>query len=60
MPSDAQKRAAARYDAKNTKHIGLKLNINTDADIIERLASVETAQGYIKELIRRDIKGGKK
>lgn len=56
MTTEAQKRAVAKYDAKNTKFFGLKLNIKTDADILERLEQVGTVQGYIKELIRKDIK----
>lgn len=45
----------ARYDAKNTRRFGLKLNLKTDADIIKKLESVESMQGYIKNLIRADI-----
>ena len=44
-----------RYDAKNTKQIRLKLNLKTDADILEHLSKVGNMQGYIKELIRADI-----
>ena len=55
MASDAQKRANAKYDAANTTGFYLKLNNKTDADIIEKLDSVDSKQGYIKELIRRDI-----
>lgn len=39
----------------NTTRIGLKLNNNTDKDIIEKLASVPSKQGYIRALIRQDI-----
>lgn len=45
-----------RYDKANTIQVKLKLNKNTDADIIERLDSVDNRQGYIKELIRKDIR----
>lgn len=45
----------ARYDEKATRRYGLKLNLSTDADIIERLDKVESIQGYIKELIWRDL-----
>ena len=45
----------ARYDSVNCRTYGLKLNKKTDADIIEKLASVPTMQGYIKQLIRDDI-----
>lgn len=47
--------AQAKYDAANTKQIRLKLNTKTDADILKRLESVDNKQGYIKELIRKDI-----
>ena len=55
MSSDAMKRAVAKYDAGHTKQIKLKLNLETDKDILERLEEVGNKQGYIKELIRRDI-----
>jgi hypothetical protein len=32
-----------------------RLNNKTDADIIEKLESVPSRLGYIKELIRKDI-----
>lgn len=44
-----------RYDATNTKQIRLKLNLKTDADILEKLSEVDNMQGYIKSLIRADI-----
>ena len=40
---------------KNTVVKTLKLNKNTDSDILEKLESVDNVQGYLKELIRRDI-----
>ena len=52
---DSERRAAARYDAVNTTQFKMKLNNKTDADILEKLNSVDNKQGYIKELIRRDI-----
>lgn len=57
MVSESKKRANAKSDAKNTRQIKFKFSINTDADILEKLDSVENKQGYIKELIRKDIKG---
>lgn len=38
-----------------TKSYGMKLNKGTDAEIIEKLDSFPSEQGYIKELIRKDI-----
>lgn len=55
MTSDAQKRANAKYDARNTRQVMLKLNKITDKDILDKLDSVENRQGYIKSLIREDI-----
>lgn len=55
MTTEAQKRAVAKYDAKNTRKIVLKLNTGTDADILKRLDTVDNRQGYIKRLIREDI-----
>lgn len=55
MTSDSQKRAVLKYDGANTKQVMLKLNLKTDRDILERLESVGNKQGYIKELIRRDL-----
>ena len=59
MTTDAQKRAQKRYDEANKdkfRMIHLKLNRDMDAEIIEKLESVDSIQGYIKELIRQDIK----
>lgn len=59
MTSEAQKRAQRNYDINNKdkfKFINLKLNRDTDADVLEKLASVDSMQGYIKELIRKDLR----
>lgn len=61
MTTDAQKRAQQKYDRDNRdkfKVMTLKLNKEQDADVLAKLASVPSMQGYIKELIRKDIKGG--
>ena len=44
-----------KYDAEHTKQIRLKLNIEYDADILQKLEEVGNKQGYIKTLIRADI-----
>lgn len=56
MASEAQRRAVKKYDDSNTRKITFKFNLETDKDIIERLDTVPNRQGYIKELIRADIK----
>ena len=51
--------ATAQYDRENTRRINLKLNNKTDADIIqqlEKLKETEGIQGYLKRLIREDMK----
>ena len=56
MSTEAQKRASKKYAAGNTKQIALVLNVKTDADIIERLSKETSIQGFIKRLIREEIK----
>lgn len=53
--SEAKRRANVKYDKSHTKGVYLKLNINTDADIINKLNDVPAVQTYIKALIRKDI-----
>lgn len=55
MATEAQIKAQKKYDAANTKQFHLKLNRNTDWDIIEKLDNVPNMQGYIKRLIRSDL-----
>jgi len=55
MATEAQIRAQKRYDAANTRQVNLKLNIRTDEDVLEKLDSVPSKQGYIKALIRADL-----
>lgn len=45
----------ARYDKAHTKAFAIKLNLVTDADIIEKLSSVPNVQAYIKQAIRADL-----
>ena len=55
--SNSQTRATAKYDKDHTKAVMLKLNLIHDADILARLESVDSKQGYIKKLVRNDIRG---
>ena len=59
MVSEAKKRTNMAYDREHTKLIGMKLNLKTDADILAFLATKENVQGYLKDLIRKDMKGAK-
>lgn len=57
--TEAQKRAQKKWDEanrENRRSIRLNLNRQTDADIIERLEKEPNIQGYIKSLIRSDLK----
>ena len=54
--SDKRNAYKAAWDADNTRQIKIKLNLRTDADILEKLSQTENIQGYIKQLIREDMK----
>lgn len=54
MASKAQIKASNKYNKENTLTVCLRLNKETDKDIIEILDKVDSKQGYIKELIRLD------
>ena len=45
-----------RYNKAKTTTVLLRLNKSTDADVIEHLERAENKTGYIKSLIRADIK----
>lgn len=48
-------RAIAKFVKEKTISVNLRLNKNTDSDIIAKLGSVPSKMGYIKRLIREDI-----
>lgn len=55
--SKASLQAQKKYDIANKnkyKPVYLKLNKESDRDIIERLDQIDNIQGYIKKLIRND------
>lgn len=56
--TDAQIRASAKYNKENIKSLAFQLNITTDRDIIDHLAKKDNKTGYIKALIREDMKKG--
>lgn len=49
-----------RYDATHTKKMTFKFNLGTDADILAQFDRLkqhgESVQGYVKRLIRQDLK----
>ena len=56
MTTESAKAAKAKYDAKTARYYSLKLNQNTDADLIQHLEQQESIQGYLKRLIRDNMK----
>lgn len=60
MVTEARKKAVRKYDAKNTRQYHLKLNLGTDDDIIKEFDSQQSIQGYIKRLVREDIRNRQK
>lgn len=58
MSSEAQRQAQKKYDKANRdkfRIVNLKLNRETDKDILAKIESVDNIQGYIKDLIRADL-----
>ena len=47
--------AQTKYDKLHRRTYGFRLHNEIDKDIIDKLASVPSMQGYIKQLIREDI-----
>lgn len=47
--------ATKKWKQENTVHFGFRLQRRTDADILEKLESVPSKQGYIKDAIRAAI-----
>lgn len=52
MASRSQIKAAVKYNKEKTILVSIRLNKETDKDIIAILDSVSNKQGFIKELIR--------
>ena len=55
-PSDSARKSAWAKD--HTTRVNLKLNHNTDADIIAHLERIDNKMGYLKALIRADMSAG--
>ena len=53
---NAKSRYNAKYMPKNIKAFTLKLNVNTDQQMIEWLSTKEKYSQYIKALIAEDMK----
>ena len=55
MVTEARRRANTKYDKLNVRQLKIKLNLNTDKDVIARLKASGNMSGYIKSLVRADI-----
>lgn len=53
---EARREYINNYQATKVKQCKFQLNREHDADIIEWLDGIENRQGYIKKLIRQDMK----
>ena len=54
--TDAQMRATMKYEKANIRRVVLKLNKNTDQDIIAFLDDQKSVNGEIKRMIREEMK----
>lgn len=54
MPKKKEQKYASqeKYDALNTRHYGIKLNLKTDSDIISVLDASPSKQTFIKNALR--------
>ena len=52
--TEARKRAKAKYNSKVTK-VSIEFYPN-DAELLKKLQEQPSKQGYIKDLIRKDLK----
>ena len=53
--TDAQMRATMKYEKANIRRVVLKLNKNTDQDIIAFLDAQKSVNGEIKRILREHI-----
>ena len=51
----AQTEYMANYEKENLRQIRLKINRKTEPDLLAWVEKQENVQGYIKELIRKDM-----
>lgn len=54
MPSDAQKRASAKYQKEKTKTLTIRFGVN-DMDLFDFIKSQPNIAQYIKGLVREDM-----
>lgn len=55
MAKESTIKAINKFNKEKTKAVLIRLNVNTDADILAKLETVDSKMGYIKRLIREDM-----
>ena len=56
MADEKKERADVKYNRTHTVPLYIRLNVRTDADILEHLEQIdESKMGYVKRLIREDM-----
>lgn len=48
--------AQHKYNKENTRSITIRFMLNTELDLLEHLDSQQNKAGYIKDLIKKDMK----
>lgn len=51
----SQLKASHKYDKKTYRQFLVKINKNTEKDLIDKLDAQASKNGYIKSLIKKDI-----
>ena len=54
MPSEAQKRATAKYQKEKMKQIAVRFSPN-EMDVYDYIKPQQNIAGYIKRLVREDM-----
>ncbi|MBO7701408.1 MAG: hypothetical protein J6S36_00685 [Eggerthellaceae bacterium] len=54
MPSEAQKRATAKYQKEKMKQLSIRFSPN-EMDLFDHIKSQPNVAGYIKRLVREDM-----
>jgi hypothetical protein len=52
---ESQLRATHKYDKKTYQRYLIRINKNTEKDLIDKLEAQKSKNGYIKSLIKKDI-----
>ena len=53
--SAARIKASDKYNKANMVNLNIRVNLKTDADVVEHLLTIENKRAYILSLIREDI-----